>query len=183
MNKRLGRLGPSSFMGLFCCKDWPDHVSQAFPGHPLPKHSCWAYSSAASLSPIRRSLQNQGNTFWGMSLFEAFVFGFNQNFLNTLKAKLLCKIGPGHPAQLVRDLPWYAKVAGSIPHLDTYKNQTMALAGVVPWIEHWPANQEVAGSIPSQGTCLGCRRWGWARDYRYTYLSHIDVSLSPFTSF
>ena len=24
------------------------------------------------------------------------------------------------------------------------------------WIEHWPANQRVAGSIPSQDTCLGC---------------------------
>ena len=32
----------------------------------------------------------------------------------------------------------------------------MALAGVAQWIEHWPANQRVAGSIPSQGTCLAC---------------------------
>ena len=24
------------------------------------------------------------------------------------------------------------------------------------WIERWPASQGVAGSIPSQGTCLGC---------------------------
>ena len=31
-----------------------------------------------------------------------------------------------------------------------------ALAGVAQWIEGWPANQRVAGSIPSQGTCLGC---------------------------
>ena len=30
-----------------------------------------------------------------------------------------------------------------------------ALAGVAQWIECWPANQRVAGSIPSQGTCLG----------------------------
>ena len=30
-----------------------------------------------------------------------------------------------------------------------------ALAGVAQWIEHWPVNQRVAGSIPSQGTCLG----------------------------
>ena len=30
-----------------------------------------------------------------------------------------------------------------------------ALAGVAQWIERWPANQRVAGSIPSQGTCLG----------------------------
>ena len=33
---------------------------------------------------------------------------------------------------------------------------SFTLAGVAQWIEHWPANQRVAGSIPSQGTCLGC---------------------------
>ena len=32
-----------------------------------------------------------------------------------------------------------------------------SLASVAQWIEHQPANQKVAGSIPSQGTCLGCR--------------------------
>ena len=31
------------------------------------------------------------------------------------------------------------------------------LAGVGQWIEHGPINQRVAGSIPSQGPCLGCR--------------------------
>ena len=31
----------------------------------------------------------------------------------------------------------------------------MGPPGVAQWIEHWPANQRVAGSIPSQGTCLG----------------------------
>ena len=30
-----------------------------------------------------------------------------------------------------------------------------ALAGVAQWIEHPPANQKRAGSILSQGTCLG----------------------------
>ena len=37
-------------------------------------------------------------------------------------------------------------------------NQThsLALAGVAQWIVHWPANKKVAGSIPSQGTGLGC---------------------------
>ena len=29
-------------------------------------------------------------------------------------------------------------------------------AGVAQWIEYWPANQRVTGSIPSQGTFLGC---------------------------
>ena len=37
------------------------------------------------------------------------------------------------------------------------KNKTSNLAGVAQWIERWPANQRVAGSIPNQGICLGCR--------------------------
>ena len=31
------------------------------------------------------------------------------------------------------------------------------MAGVAQWTEHGPANQKVTSSIPSQGTCLGCR--------------------------
>ena len=31
-----------------------------------------------------------------------------------------------------------------------------ALVGVAQWTEHWTVKQRVAGSIPSQGTCLGC---------------------------
>ena len=38
----------------------------------------------------------------------------------------------------------------------------IVLAGVAPWVEHWPANQKVAGSIPSQGTCLGCWPGPWS---------------------
>ena len=37
-------------------------------------------------------------------------------------------------------------------------NKKSALAGVAQWIEcQKPANQRVTDSIPSQGTCLGCR--------------------------
>ena len=36
-------------------------------------------------------------------------------------------------------------------------NFYIALAGVAQWIECQPANQRVTGSIPSQGSCLGCR--------------------------
>ena len=31
------------------------------------------------------------------------------------------------------------------------------MAGVAQWIECEPVDQWVAGLIPSQGTCLGCR--------------------------
>ena len=37
------------------------------------------------------------------------------------------------------------------------KKGPFALAGVDQWIECQLANQRVATSIPSQGTCLGCR--------------------------
>ena len=40
------------------------------------------------------------------------------------------------------------------PHIRTL---FPALAGVAQWIECRPANQRVTGSIPIQGTCLGCR--------------------------
>ena len=31
-----------------------------------------------------------------------------------------------------------------------------AMSGIARWIKHRPENQRVAGSIPSQGRCLGC---------------------------
>ena len=36
------------------------------------------------------------------------------------------------------------------------ENTEVALADVAQRIEFWPVNQRVVGSIPSQGTCLGC---------------------------
>ena len=60
-----------------------------------------------------------------------------------------------------------------------FKNMYQALAGVAQWIECQPTNQRVTGSIPSQGTCLGCRpgpQQGAGKKQ-----PHIDVSpsLSP----
>ena len=43
------------------------------------------------------------------------------------------------------------------PEWNEETNQKNSLAGVAQWIEHQPVNQRVAGWIPSQGTCLGCR--------------------------
>ena len=43
------------------------------------------------------------------------------------------------------------------------------------WTEHQPANQRLAGSIPSQGTGLGCGpgpQWG-----PHERQPHIDISL------
>ena len=60
------------------------------------------------------------------------------------------------------------------------KIQISALAGVAQWIEHQTAKQKVTSSIPSQGTCLGCRPGP-----QYEVLEgqpHIDVSLPLFVS-
>ena len=43
------------------------------------------------------------------------------------------------------------------------KKLNIFLTGVAQWIERRPANQRVTGSIPSQGTCLGCRPGAWLR--------------------
>ena len=61
------------------------------------------------------------------------------------------------------------------------KRNQCALAGVAQWTEHRPVNPRAAGSIPSQGTCLGCGpglQWG-VRERQ----PHIDVSLPFFASF
>ena len=41
-----------------------------------------------------------------------------------------------------------------------FKKSNRAMMGVVQWTECQPANQKVTGSIPSQGTCLGCLSGG-----------------------
>ena len=33
----------------------------------------------------------------------------------------------------------------------------LGLVGVAQWTEHWPVNRKVTGSVPGQGTNLGCK--------------------------
>ena len=57
-------------------------------------------------------------------------------------------------------LCWVCKKLAPSPQDQVFqsrKSNIIALAGVVQWTEHWPANQRVEGSIPSQDTCLGYR--------------------------
>ena len=49
----------------------------------------------------------------------------------------------------------------NMDNLASIKILKTALAGVAQWIEHWPVNQRFAGSISSQGTCLGCGPGPW----------------------
>ena len=51
---------------------------------------------------------------------------------------------------LATEGPWIGWVS------PTLKHSLVALAGVTQWTECRPANQRVAGPIPSQGTGLGC---------------------------
>ena len=64
--------------------------------------------------------------------------------------------------------------------LHIIKKTQSALAGVAQWIECRPTNQRVTGSIPSQGTHLGC---GPGPHWRmHERQPHIDVSLPLFLS-
>ena len=68
---------------------------------------------------------------------------------------------------------------------ESSKKFTEALAGVAQWTEHWIVKQRVAGSIPSQCTCLGCRpgpQWGAYKKQPHKRQPHSDVSL-PLSSF
>ena len=66
-----------------------------------------------------------------------------------------------------------------------HKTKESALAGVAQWIECQPVNQQVAGSIPSRGTCLGCRPGPWLEECErqpiHVALAHcwFSPSLSP----
>ena len=60
------------------------------------------------------------------------------------------------------------------------REEISALLGVAQWIEHWPANWEVAGLIPSEGTCLGCRP---GPQSRVCERQTIDVSPAHWCSF
>ena len=52
-------------------------------------------------------------------------------------------------------IAWYSYLK-TILNSCHFKNLLeVALAGVAQWIKHWPANQKVASSVLSQGTCLG----------------------------
>ena len=52
------------------------------------------------------------------------------------------------------------------------------LAGVAQWIELQTVKQRVAGSIPSQDTCLGCRPGPQCRAHEKH--PHIGISLPLF---
>ena len=56
-----------------------------------------------------------------------------------------------------------------------------ALAGVAQWFQCGPANQRVTSSIPSQGTCPGCRpcpQWGaWEATTHWCFSPSLSPSL------
>ena len=64
-----------------------------------------------------------------------------------------------------------------------FKIFSQALAGVAQWVECWTANQRVASSFPSQGTCLGCRPCPHRGHTRGNHISmFLSLFLPPFPS-
>ena len=62
--------------------------------------------------------------------------------------------------------------------VSTFREKHLGPGWCGSWIECWPTNQKVAGSIPSQSTYLGCGpgpQLGACERH-----SHIDVSLPLF---
>ena len=60
---------------------------------------------------------------------------------------------------------------------------TLTLTSVAQLVGRHPTKRKVAGSIPGQGTCLGCRfslQSGCRRNNRLMFFSYIDVSLPLF---
>ena len=57
--------------------------------------------------------------------------------------------------------------------------KSFALAGVAQWIECQPVNQRVTGSIPSQGTCLGCGPGTWWGPHKRQPRTDVSLSRSP----
>ena len=74
-------------------------------------------------------------------------------------------------------LIWSCQSPWKTPILPVKKSHSV-LAGVAQWIECWPANQRVAGSICIYGTCLGCRPGPQLGEYKRQ--AHIDISLLLF---
>ena len=69
------------------------------------------------------------------------------------QSPLACKVSFEKSADSLMGTP--LKVANL--SLTAFKILSDNPAGVARWIEHWPVNQRVSGSIPSQGKCLGYR--------------------------
>ena len=73
-------------------------------------------------------------------------FTWQTGFTGVIK---VTDVGRMNKAHLAVGLCGYPREAGD------------SLADVAQWIECWPLNRRVAGSIPSQGTCLGCQPGPW----------------------
>ena len=58
-------------------------------------------------------------------------------------------------------------------------------SGLAQWIEYWPVNRKVAGLIPRQGTCLGCRpgpQLGVCKRQPVSLSQSLPLFLPPFLS-
>ena len=67
---------------------------------------------------------------------------------------------------------------------DSIKYQLLAQTGMAQWVEHHPTKRQVAGSIPSQGMCLGYSPDLWLEVCRRQPIDvFLPLFLPPFSSF
>ena len=74
--------------------------------------------------------------------------------------------------------PWALRSPQQSP-----KTLASTVTSIAQVVEHRPRNQQVASSIPGQGTCLGCGPGPWlgcVRQATHRCFSLIDVSLPLF---
>ena len=101
-----------------------------------------------------------------------------QNTVNTLGTKKFDNWEPPAKMQAQVDMLYFLA--------NPKEGQKLALDGVVQWVKCQPANQKVAGLIPSQGICLSCRPgpqfWGiWGHVRSNHTLMFLSLSFSfPF---
>ena len=101
--------------------------------------------------------------------------------------KIYFKIPKIYPPLVLQHCHFVHKIYIYIYTYTHTHTHTQALASVVQLVGASSCNQKVAGSIPSQGTCLGCKfnpqsRYIWEATNRCFFFTSMFLSLFPFFS-
>ena len=144
-------------------KGWRTPKSQTFPQTVILTLAFWSPSADTWDSPTLLSSAGLTHPLWRLLFPASLLLWLSQDpagYRNTVAAvtaalgKILDSLGQSRRAWVEREnTRVHAHHQGAHVYI---KIEIEALAGVAQWIERWPANQKVTGSIPSWGTCLGC---------------------------
>ena len=127
---------------------------QLYAFSPLPSpHPSWTHLPPPTIPPdFVHVSSGQGGVRWGQ-LEEGIAGKFL--FLISPWPSYIYFLMPSSFYYFLCNWNWFILKTWLYPYLSRLQKYA-ALAGVAQWIECWPVNQRVAGSIPSQGTFLGC---------------------------